>query len=185
MYRTPRVLRRTRLILILTLAMAILWPATTVKSSADALVYVQPPPVKVVIVELTEEQQINQYIKEICALYGTDESLIRSVVRMESNYNPSAVGDGGRSIGLMQIQPRWHTKRAVGLGVTDLHDPYGNILVGVDYLSDLLELYEPSLALMVYNAGPNKASEMYSRGEVSAYAREILAATRHLKSGGI
>lgn len=130
---------------------------------------------------LTEEEIINGYIHDICATYQVDEFLIRSVVRKESNYNPDSVGDHGRSIGLMQIQPRWHAKRAASLGVTDLHDPYNNILVGVDYLSDLLELYEPELALMVYNGGPSYASKMHSRGLVSGYAREILDAAKQPK----
>lgn len=143
------------------------------------------PPVDPILVRqevktppLNEEEIINGYIHDICEKYQVDEYLIRSVVRKESNYNPDVIGDSGRSIGLMQIQPKWHSKRAASLGVTDLKDPYNNILVGVDYLSELLALYEPELALMVYNGGPSYASKMHSRGMVSNYAREVLAVAK-------
>lgn len=177
MYKTFRVLLCS--ILILT---AVFQINPTPIAKADVA-----PPVDPVLVRqevkappLTEEEIINQYIHDICLEQGVDERLIKSVVRMESNYNPDALGDHGRSVGLMQIQPRWHKQRAADLGITDLRDPYGNLVVGIDYLSDLLELYSPELALMVYNGGPTYASKMHSRGMVSRYAREVIGAAQNI-----
>ena len=174
MYKTLRVMLCIAMILASTL-----YINPTPIAKADVV-----PPVDSLLVRqepkappLTEEEIINSYIRDLSAKYQVDPKLIRSVVRMESNYNPDATGDHGRSIGLMQIQPRWHYKRMAKLGVTDLYDPYQNLLTGVDYLSELLALYEPELALMVYNGGPSYASKMHSRGLVSTYAREILQNT--------
>lgn len=184
MYKTLRVLLCMGLILTANLHFN---PTPMAKADvippADPLLVRQEPIVPPILEPQTEEEIINGYIHEISAKYNVDEYLVRSVVRKESNYNPKAKGDSGRSLGLMQIQPRWHAKRAASLGVTDLRDPYGNILVGVDYLADLLELYSPELALMVYNSGPSYASKMHSRGIVSGYAREVLALAKQNNGG--
>lgn len=40
----------------------------------------------------------------------------RSLGRCESRYRPRAVGDGGASLGWLQIQPKWHLWRLEALG---------------------------------------------------------------------
>lgn len=186
MYRSPRVLRRSRLILILLCSFAFLWPMTTTQSSATPL----PQPQETVVADevpkvLTEREQIKSYIWEISALYAIDPYLVESVVEHESNYVPTAVSDSGRSIGLMQIGKRWHAKRMDKLGVQDLTDPRSNILTGVDYLSELIANQKDlELALMVYNMGPSKASELYTKGKISAYAKSVIHRAHVLKTGG-
>ena len=66
--------------------------------------------------------------------------------------NPLAVGDSGRSLGLMQLQ----SAAADETGVEDRLDPRQNIFGGTAYLRRMLdEFNDPGLASMAYNAGAN------------------------------
>ena len=128
---------------------------------------------------LTEEQTIDGYIEDICKSYHMDAALVKSIVWHESRYNPNA--KTGSCVGLMQISTRWHAERAHKLGVTNFYDPYGNILIGVDYLSDIFENYkDPALVLMMYNMDNAKALELYNQGEISGYAKSVLKRAKDL-----
>lgn len=129
---------------------------------------------------------IDSYIEAICANYTIDPELVKSVVWHESRYNPDATSNHGVDVGLMQVSKRWHGKRALELGVLDMQDAYGNLVVGIDYLDELIRLNkDTSLALMVYNMGPAKASELWANGKISGYAKSVMARARKLNSGGI
>lgn len=98
-----------------------------------------------------------------------DPAIIVAMACKESTYDTSVVGDGGNSYGLLQIQPKWHYERMLKLGCTDLLDPYQNVVVGVDYLSELLNTYgSMDKALTAYNRGSYN-------GTITQYAENILA----------
>lgn len=118
--------------------------------------------------------------------YGIDPAIIFSMIDRESKYKIDAVGDGGHSIGLMQIQPRWHEDRMEQLGISDISDPYQNVAVGIDYLSELLEKYgDMEMALVGYNAGPTGAKKQYfDRGVYSSkYSMEVMENSDKLREG--
>lgn len=50
------------------------------------------------VLDLSIDEQINHY----AALYGTEGSLIKKMVKCESEFKTTALGDGGRAYGLMQ-----------------------------------------------------------------------------------
>ena len=130
-------------------------------------------------VPLSDELQ--DRIFDICEAYEIEPKLVIAMIGKESAYNASVVGDSGRSIGLMQVQPRWHKDRMERLGCRDLLDPVGNVNVAVDYLAELLRKGKGlEWALMAYNGGPNYANEMIYEGLVSDYVREILANKENL-----
>ena len=115
-----------------------------------------------------------EYIEEACGEYGTSPELVQAIIERESGWNPKAENQG--CIGLMQIEPVFHMGRMKRLGVTDLKDPYDNILVGVDYLAELFSRYrEVYPVLMFYNAGYSEKAGVlaYEKGCVSDYAREV------------
>lgn len=64
-----------------------------------------------------------------------------ALIEKESGYKFDKVGDDGHSIGYMQIYEECHRDRMERLNVTDLTNPYQNVLVGIDYLSELIERY--------------------------------------------
>ena len=134
-------------------------------------------------VPLTAE--IQHCIKALCEEAGIDPTVIIAMAEVESNYDSEALGDGGNSFGLMQIQPRWHSERMTALGVTDLLDPKQNVKVGIDILAELLAKYNGNveMALVAYNAGPTGAyRHWFSRGVyASEYSRKVLEISAKLK----
>lgn len=123
-------------------------------------------------IPLDEDTQLLLY--EACEKTGVGYELALSVIKRETDFR-NIKGDGGDSIGYMQIQPRWHGERMERLGVSDLADPYGNFLVGCDYLAELMDK-ERGLewALHAYNGGPSYANEMAKADKVSQYATDVL-----------
>ena len=78
----------------------------------------------------------------------------------------------------MQIRVKWHKERMKRLGVKNIYDLRGNILVGVDYLAELLERNaDVKWALMAYNGSPSYANEKLRKGIVTNYAKEIISRT--------
>lgn len=125
-------------------------------------------------VPLSEDLQ--DYIIELCEDRNIDPTVIFAMIKQESTFNADAVGDGGNSLGLMQIQPRWHSERMEKLGCDDLLDPYQNVTVGIDILNDLLESGGSlEWALMAYNGGNAYADSNASQGILSAYAASVIS----------
>jgi len=96
------------------------------------------------------KSKYDEIIKKIAVKYGLEDSLIHSIIRAESDYNPYAVSSKG-AIGLMQLMP----ETAKRYGVKNIFDPKDNIEGGVKYLQDLIKLYnrQTDFVLAAYNAG--------------------------------
>lgn len=144
-------------------------------------------PIIEIVEEEINEQTINEYVDDICILYDNVEpELVKSIIWHESRYNPKAVNYDGSCVGLMQISTFWHKSRAFELGVQDFFDPEGNILLGIDYLSELFNHYkDPVLVLMLYNMEHDTAFKLYNEGKISNYASSVLERAEMLKNGGV
>lgn len=116
---------------------------------------------------------LQEHIYQLCNAYNVDMPLVLAIIGQESNYRPDAAGDNGNSLGLMQIQPRWHQTRMDDLGVTDLLDPYQNVTVGIDLLADLIEKGGTRWAIIAYNAGAETADYHTAIGTITKYAAEV------------
>lgn len=122
-------------------------------------VYAKPLAEPVPAAQLDAEDHIDKTAKR----YGLDPQIVKALIEEESGWYASAEGDNGQSIGLMQIQPRWHKERMKRLKVTDLYDPEQNVTVGCDILAELYQKhgnYED--ALSVYNSGNTKDGQQYA-----------------------
>ena len=101
------------------------------------------------------------YINEICEEYCICPELVMAIIERESSGQADAVN--GDCKGLMQINEPYHTDRMKRLGVTNLFDPYGNILVGVDYLSELAAEFEDIAFVLDIYSGNSKAFQNYEQ----------------------
>lgn len=96
--------------------------------------------------------EIQQFTYIICKQYKVDYSLILAMIETESSYHYDAVSSCN-AVGYMQVVEIWHTDRMDKLGASDLENPYQNIMVGIDYMAELLGQYQTSVALSAYNRG--------------------------------
>jgi hypothetical protein len=124
------------------------------------------------------QREIAQIVKDAAQKNHLTESLLSSMIRVESNFNPGARSSRGAQ-GLMQLMPA-----TVALyGVKNTLDAKENVEAGARYLRDLLQQFNQNLALALaaYNAGPSVVSNyggVPPFAETQSYIRRVLGLRR-------
>lgn len=126
------------------------------------------------------DKEYQAYCVEIGEEYCICPELLMAIIEAESSGKPNATN--GSCKGLMQVADKWHTERMERLGVTDIYDPYGNILVAADYLFELFEKYgDVGFVLMTYNGDSRADDFAEGKSGLSEYAQKILARSEMLE----
>lgn len=104
-------------------------------------------------------------IKKCAARDGLDPYMVASLIRQESEFNPSVISYAN-AYGLMQMLPSVGRAMAREAGIRnfrtrDLLDPETNIRLGCLYLKKMLAKFgdHPEYAFAAYNAGDNRVTD--------------------------
>lgn len=124
------------------------------------------PMANAAVVPLRPEERHAGIIEAASKRHNVDPDLVRSVIKVESNFNQNRVSPAG-AIGMMQLMP----KTAKGLNVNP-YDVNQNIHGGVQYLAQLINRYggDYKSALAAYNAGPTTFAR--SGGNINRLPKE-------------
>lgn len=153
---------------------------TTAIVEVETVEIVAEPAYNLCDIPLDEELQI--WVFDYCKDKHINPYLVFAMCERESNYNANAVGDSGNSLGIMQIQPKWHQWRMDKLGLFNWMDATQNIMIGIDILLDLYSKNDDTAwVLMAYNGGVAYANRHYDAGNTSEYAEYIMARAEELE----
>ena len=127
---------------------------------------------------------IQEYTWVICKDNDLEYDKMVALFEGESGYRFDIVGRSGDS-GYGQIIPKYNKDLMEKLGVTDLLNPYQNVLVACSLMRFLLDKYDGSYekALTAYNAGTGGAYSKYFSAGVNAspYAKGILKRAERIR----
>jgi soluble lytic murein transglycosylase-like protein len=112
---------------------------------------------------------VQEYLHKMCEDNNLAYSFIIALIETESNFNSDSVS-GTDDYGLLQINACNHKEGF------DYLDPYDNITMGIEMLSDLAEKYgDVESVLMAYNLGEAGAKKLWSQGIYSTdYTKKVL-----------
>lgn len=128
------------------------------------------------------DTNIGQVVDRISKAEGVDKDLVKSVMKVESNFNPQARSEDG-AVGLMQLMPR--TARELGV---DPKNPEENIEGGVKFLGKMMDRFDDlDKALAAYNAGPaavDRFNGVPPFDETQNYVKKVRSTFRQYKQSG-
>ena len=116
------------------------------------------------IEEIPLDADLQEYMQGLCEENNLSFAFALMIMESESGYDPAAVGDEGRSVGLFQInQVNWE-RMAEEYGY-DAHDVKGNIGSGVAILTELFEKYDdPYRVILCYKCGESRGNDLFEQG---------------------
>lgn len=139
-------------------------------------------------VDEIDRQRLARTLVLEAELARIDPLLVLAVIEVESSYDLAARSSRG-ALGLMQLREptlRREVERA-GLDWADPRDPTTNLRAGIRYLRRLLDAFgREEVALMAYNAGPNRILGYLREGDgiperFHVYPRKVKAELRRLR----
>lgn len=169
-------LKSTSIKILVYATILVLLPTNQTYTKKVSVSSVTPTPKKqVVYVNVNKvEETLDEYIHRICKQYNIDPYLIKAMIYVESTNDSKA--KNGNCVGLMQVSIYWHKERAKRLGVKDFYNAKQNVLLGVDYVSELYKQTKSiKLTLMLYNMSHERAYKLYKQGKTTDYVKKVLS----------
>lgn len=120
------------------------------------------------------DEEYIQYCVEIGEEYGLCPYILVALIERESSGHPDA--KNGSCKGLCQVSEKWHKDRMQRLGVTDIYDPYGNILLAADFIMEMAEDEEEIAVVLGRFHG-----ESHPETKISSYTSGILARSAEME----
>lgn len=150
---------------------------TTTTSTLSTTVATKPTEVKKVYYDCPLDNELQDYIRELCDEHEVPMPLVLAMIECESSFRPNAISKSN-DYGLMQINEGNHEWLSKEYGITDFLDPYQNVLCGITIISQHYERFQDvDKALMAYNMGAGGAKGLWDEGVYeSSYSRKIKAA---------
>jgi soluble lytic murein transglycosylase-like protein len=125
------------------------------------------------------ERLSNTIVREAKAA-RVDPFLVLAVIDVESGFDAEALSEAG-AMGLMQLREPTLLRELRRQGIDgDPRDPVTNVQAGIHYLRRLLDAFgREEVALMAYNAGPNRILGYLREGAIperfQVYPRRVQA----------
>lgn len=118
-------------------------------------------------------EKFQSYIQQASSRFGVEASLIKAIIKAESDFDPNALSKAGAQ-GLMQLMP----KTAKSYNVHNSYNSKQNIMAGTEHMKYLLGKYKNdlTLALAAYNAGEtavNKHGGIPPYPETQRYVQKV------------
>jgi len=143
--------------------------------------YVLLNPLEISINKKTKSDPVKfeGYIYRAAREYGVEPSLIKAIIKTESDFDPNAKSKAGAE-GLMQLMPQ--TARMYN--VQNSYNSEQNIMAGTRHIKYLLGKYKDDLilALAAYNAGEsavNRHNGVPPYPETQRYVQKVQAFKKH------
>lgn len=112
-------------------------------------------------VPLPEDLQI--FMQEKCDELDISYEFALALMETESSFDANAVGDGGNSIGRMQINKCNWQRMADDYGL-DVADEFDNVAAGLVILRELFDQNpDPYYVILCYKAGIGRGAELYQQ----------------------
>ncbi|MGC3998767.1 MAG: lytic transglycosylase domain-containing protein [Anaeromyxobacter sp.] len=132
-------------------------------------------------------QELALTIVDEAARARIDPQTVLALIEVESGFDPAAQSGAG-AVGLMQLMtPTFHRELARhGIQDADPRDPVRNVQAGVRYYRRLLDAFgREDVAMMAYNAGPNRILGYLREGQIpdqfTVYPTSVAAARRRMQ----
>lgn len=120
---------------------------------------------------MADLSQYDKYINEASETYGVSTTMIKAIIKVESDGNSNAVSKAGAK-GLMQLMPSTFATVSDG----DIMNPRDNIMAGTKYYKKLLDANNGDVekALACYNGGSGNVAK-YGKEKYSKYYNKVLS----------
>lgn len=122
------------------------------------------------LLQRNRRELIDWCIQEAAREHRLPASLLKALIKVESNFNPRANSKKG-CIGLTQLHP----ETAAELQVNNPWDIRQNVFGGAAYLRQLYDKYgSVEYCLWAYNAGPGRLEQGILPKETRKYIRDVM-----------